>query len=93
MRSRVDIASDIKVRLGWSVPSPSPPDPNSHSELWLKCVKEAQMEMDLIGIVPSQPENPEVIRCVRGFVAWKLWSAPEANLPSEQDMSRCLLFS
>lgn len=93
MQLRIDMSSDIKERLHWSVDLP-PPHADSHFVLWLKCVKSVQSEMDLIGIVSSQPENPEVIRCVRGFVAWKLGGgAPQANLPSEQDMSRSLLFS
>jgi hypothetical protein len=84
MQLRIDMASNIKERVHWSVRLP-PPEPGSHRGRWLKCVKSVQSKRDLIGIASSQPESPEVIRCVRGFVAWKFSeNAPEANLPSEQ---------
>ena len=77
MRSRIDMASNINERLHWDVHLP---EPDSDRERWLKCIRNVQSERDLIGIASSEPEKPEVIRCVRGFVAWKFsGSAPEAN--------------
>jgi hypothetical protein len=77
---------NIEERLQWRDPLASPPERDSDFGRWLKRVKNVQSKRDSIGIVPSQPEKPEVIRCVRGFVAWKFsGSAPEANLPSEQE--------
>jgi hypothetical protein len=79
------MARNIKERLHWSVVLP-PPEPGSHRERWLRRVKLVQSKSDLIGIASPQPENPEVIRCVRGFVAWKFsGNAPEPDLPSEQE--------
>jgi len=86
LRSRVDMASSIQERLHWIVRLPPRPEPDSDSGRWLKSIKNVQSEKDLIGIVSSQPEKPEVVRCVRGFVAWKFsGSAPEAYLPSQQE--------
>jgi hypothetical protein len=59
---------NIKERLHWSDRLVPPPEPDSDRGRWLKYV---QSKGDLIGIVLSQPEKPQVVRCVRGFVAWK----------------------
>jgi hypothetical protein len=80
MRSRIDMAGNMNERLHWIVHFPPRPEPDSDLDRWLKCVKNMQSERDLIRIVSPQPEKPEVIRRVRGFVAWKVSeSAPEAN--------------
>ena len=79
MRLRIDMEGNQKERLHLSDPLPPPPVPDSDRVRWLKCVKNVRSKRDLIGIASSQPEKPEVIRCVRGFVAWKFsGSAPEA---------------
>ena len=68
---------NIKERLHWSDHLVLPPEPDSDRGRWLKYL---QSKRDSIGIVLSQPERPQVVRCVRGFVAWKFsGSAPEAN--------------
>ena len=94
MRLRIDMESNIKERLHWSIRLPSRPEPDTDRGRWFTCVKDVQSERDRIGIASSQPEEPEVIRCVRGFVAWKFsGSVPEANLPSEQEQRCILVFS
>ena len=88
MQLRIDMEGYIKDRLHWNDPLAPPPEPDSDRARLLKCVKNVQSERDLIGLASSQPEKPEVIRCVRGFVAWKFsGSAPEANLPNEQEQA------
>ena len=80
MRLRIDMEGNVKERLHWSDPLPLPPEPDSDRGRWLRRVKNVLGKRDLIGIASSQPEKPEVIRCVRGFVAWKFsGSAPEAK--------------
>jgi len=80
------MASNIKERLHWSVRLPSQPEPDSDRGRVLERAKNVQSERELICIASSQPEKPDVIRCVRVFVAWKFsGSAPEANPPSEQE--------
>jgi len=87
MRSRIDMENNTKERLRWTVCLPPWPERDSDLGRWHKCVKEAQSEKDFIDIIASsQPEKPDVVRCVRGFVAWKFsGSAPEANLPNERE--------
>jgi hypothetical protein len=94
------MGSNINKRLDWIVPDLPPPEPDSDRGRRLKCVKNVRSERDLIDIASSEPEKPEVIRCVRGFVAWKFsGSAPGANHPSEHwqervsHMSRRSVFS
>ncbi len=78
------MASSIQDRLHWIVRLPPRPEPDSDSGRWLKSIKNVQSEKDLFGMASSQPEKPEVVRCVRGFVAWKFnGSAHEVNLPDE----------
>ena len=80
MRSQIDMAGKVKERLHWIVHFPSQPEPDSDLDRCVKCAKNVQRERDLIGIASPQIEKPEVIRCVRGFVAWKSsGSAPVAN--------------
>ncbi|KAI0279716.1 hypothetical protein BGY98DRAFT_967080 [Russula aff. rugulosa BPL654] len=69
MRSQIDMAGKVKE-----------PGTDSDLDRCVKCAKNVQRERDLIGIASPQIEKPEVIRCVRGFVAWKSsGSAPVAN--------------
>jgi|SRR5580693_2306867 hypothetical protein len=87
MRSRIDMSSNTQERLRWKVCLP-PQDPDSDSRRWLKSVKLAQSEKDFIGRATSHPPKPEVIRCVRGFVARKFTeSVPEMSLPSDESRS------
>lgn len=75
------MASNIQERLHWSTRLPPRPEPDSDDGRWLRGVKDVQSEKDFIGIT-SHTEKPEVVRCVRGFVAWKFGgSIPEVNLP------------
>lgn len=84
MRSRIDMESNINERLHWNVRLPPRPEPDTECGRRLKCVKSVRSERDLISIASSQAEKPEVIRCLRGFVAWKFsGSAPEANVPGD----------
>jgi hypothetical protein len=69
MRSQIDMAGNVKQRLHWIVHFPREPD--SDLDRWLKCAENMQSERDLIRIVSPQPEKPQVVRRVRGFVAWK----------------------
>ncbi|KAI9512068.1 hypothetical protein F5148DRAFT_1165976 [Russula earlei] len=71
MRSRIDMASNTKQRLQWVVRMSPRPDPDSDYGRWLKGVKRVQSEKYLAGLASPGPVKPEVIRCVRGFVAWK----------------------
>ncbi len=88
------MANNTKDRLPWIVRFPPKPEPDSEHEHWLKCGENVQSERDLVNTASSQPENPEVIRCVRGFVAWKFsGSVPEAHLPNERELSRRPVFS
>lgn len=78
------MASNIKERLNWITRLPPRPEPDSDDGRWLRGVKDVQSEKDFIGITSSHAEKPEVVRCVRGFVAWKFGgSIPEVNLPSQ----------
>lgn len=86
MQIQIGMESNIKERLHWTVRLPLMPEPDSDSGRLLKCVKKAQSECDLIGIAASQPEKPEVVRCVRGFVAWKF--SGSANPLSEREVSQ-----
>jgi hypothetical protein len=84
------MASNTQERLHWNVRLPPRPDPDSDSGRWLKSVKHAQSEKDFIGRATSHPPKPEVVRCVRGFVARKFTeSAPEMSLHTD-DGSRSL---
>ena len=87
MRSRIDMTSNIQQRLHWNVRLPPRPEPDSDSGRWLKGVNDVRSDEDLISLASPLPEKPEVVRCVRGFVAWKFGgtSIPEANLPNRQE--------
>lgn len=92
------MANNIKERLHWVVHFPQQPEPDSDRERWVKCAKNVQSERESIGISSSQPEKPEVVRCVRGFVAWKhsgsaLQATAGAGLPGMTRMSRPSVFS
>ena len=79
------MVSNIQESLHWIVRLPPRPEPDSDGGRWLKGIRDVQSE-DLISIASPHPEKPEVIRCVRGFVAWKFsGSVPEANLPSQRE--------
>lgn len=88
MRSRIDMETNMKERLHWTVRLPPWPERDSDLGRWHKCVKNVQSKRDLIDIIASsRSEKPEVVRCVRGFVAWKFsGSAPESNLSSEREL-------
>lgn len=71
MRSRIDMVSNAQERLRWNVRLPSRPESDSDMGRWLKSVKHVQDQKDLLGLVSPHPVKPDVVRCVRGFVAWK----------------------
>jgi hypothetical protein len=80
------MTSNIQKRLHWNVRLPPRPEPDSDSGRWLKGVNDVRGEKDLIGLASPHPEKPEVVRCVRGFVAWKFGGpVPGANPPSQQE--------
>jgi hypothetical protein len=80
MRSRIDMASNTQERLHWTVRLPPRPEPDSDAGRWLKTVKHVQSQKDVLGCASPHPLKPEVVRCVRGFAAWKFdGSVPEAS--------------
>jgi len=92
MRSRIDMASNTQASLQWVVRLPPRPEPDSDNGRWLKSVKHVQSEKNLVGLAASRPSKPEVVRCMRGFVAWKFsGSVPETS--SLADGSRSPIFS
>jgi len=68
MRSRIDMTSNTQQRLRWVLRQP---EPNPDNRSWLKSLEDVQKERDLIGLASHRPVKPEIVRCVRGFVAWK----------------------
>ena len=82
------MASNMKERLHWTTRLQLRPDPDSNGGRWLRGVKDVQSEKDFIGITSFHSEKPEVVRCVRGFVAWKFGeSTPEVNPPQQEQIS------
>lgn len=83
---RIDMGSNIQKSMHWIVRLPLRLEPDSDGGRWLKGIRDVQSEIDLLA--SPHPEKPEVIRCVRGFVAWKIsGSVPEANLPSQREQA------
>ena len=76
------MASNIQERLHWITHLPPRPEPDSENERRLGGVKDVQSEKDFISITSSYPEIPEVVRGVRGFVAWNFsGDIPQARAP------------
>ena len=69
------MVSNAQERLQWTVNLPPRPESDSDSGRWLKSVRHVQSQKDLIGLTSPHPVKPDVVRCVRGFVAWKFSGA------------------
>jgi len=70
MRSRIDMRSMIHTSFQWGC-LPSPDEADSDRVRWLKDVERSETEKATSGLSTSQPVKRDVVRCVRGFVAWK----------------------
>ena len=82
------MTSNIQERLHWITRLPPRPEPDSENGRWLRGVKDVQSEKDFISITSPHPEKPEVVRCVRGFVAWKFsGDIPRESFSSQQEQA------
>ncbi|KAI9440025.1 hypothetical protein H4582DRAFT_1944547 [Lactarius indigo] len=70
MRSRIDMRSAIHTSFQWDC-SPSLDEADSDRVRWLKNVERSETGRATSGHSASQPVQRDVVRCVRGFVAWK----------------------
>lgn len=69
MRSRIDMRSTIHTRFEWDCSS-SLDEADSDRACWLRNVERTESERSTSSL-SSQPVQRDVVRCVRGFVAWK----------------------
>ena len=62
--------SKIHTSFQWDC-SQSLDETDSDRVRWMKNVERSETEKATSGLPASQPAQRDVVRCVRGFVAWK----------------------
>ncbi len=70
MRSRIDMRCMVHTSFPWDC-FPSLDEADSDRMRWRKNVERSEAEKATHGISAPQTEKRGVVRCVRGFVAWK----------------------